>query len=164
MFSGIKKIGCWFNSPYLGGAERSFVHQLSRLQTETKTELTAFIPEMGTNNTSLLNELDERSIEHHLVSYSNTLFSFSRSSQSSFIKLLLLPFAILKTMKNAKEAMNGQFDAHWVNGNKIGFVLFLLCKIMRFKGTLIWHLRDYPTDKKPYDLIWKLLSRDHCFK
>jgi glycosyltransferase involved in cell wall biosynthesis len=157
------KIGCWFNSPYLGGAERSFVHQINYLSKAANIKLTSFVPVLGTDSRDLMKEIESHSLVLKKIEYPKGLFSISRTKKIGFSSFLKLPYYFLKTLGIAKTVDMKSYDCHWSNGNKIGLVLFFLCIILRYKGTMIWHLRDYPAENGFFRFIWSLLARKYSF-
>lgn len=166
-----ERVYCFFNGPYLGGAERSFVLQASRLKEEKPdNEFQFFIPYFGDLEEAdqlkkylVINGFRENTIRYYL--YSPTLYKLSRSSSWQVIPWFFkVIFGLLVTMANLSRLNFDKPDVWWVGGNKVGFVVYLLGIVSSFKGRFLWHFRDYPYDKGFYKIIWKLYRLPHRFQ
>jgi len=164
-----KRILLLFNTPSLGGGERSFVAQMESLKAlDPLLEFIACIPTIAGNE-------DHNRLQEYLFKrlgtipvlsfpYPRHLYSLSRSGQHAGLKLLFLLFDVPKTIFNTLPALfkirPGEFDVVWANGNKIGFIFFIFLFLTGFKHKFIWHFRDYPETSGRFSLIWKLFKRD----
>jgi glycosyltransferase involved in cell wall biosynthesis len=146
------------NSPYLGGAERSIIHQVKNYfgendkvlvptltKSEDTQELISFICET-------LNCSKER-IE--VFDFPTALFSVSRSAGvlKSLWGLFYLPFFVQKLTKYTKQA-----DLIWCNGNKVGLPFYLAAKKSGYIKKFIWHFRDYPSRGRLFQKIWDMFG------
>jgi glycosyltransferase involved in cell wall biosynthesis len=162
----MKKIFCFLNGPYLGGAERSFILQAADVRERLGHDVRFFVPflEKPGEEQKLISFLRENNfgvMKVHHFQYDKSLFGLSRNNPFSF--LLLFPLAIIGLVKTAKNIhrINGdaeEGDVWWTGGNKIGFILFVLGVVTSFKGQFFWHFRDYPFLGGPYRFVWKLLE------
>lgn len=166
-----ERIYCFFNGPYLGGAERSFVLQAANLkELRPDNEFQFFIPYFGDlketekiKNFLIINGFRENTIRYYL--YSPTLYKLSRSSSWQIIPWFFkVIFGLFVTISNLSRLKFDAPDIWWVGGNKVGFVVYLLGIISSFKGRFLWHFRDYPYDKGFYKIVWKLYRLPHQFK
>ena len=143
----MKKIAVFMNSPYLGGAERSIVHQVKIIG--DKAESIFFIPTISRIDQHS-RDLDSFILEHTGFSakhfrYPYALFAPSRtSSVLTYIRAL---FALPILFRTLRQCRFKDYDAIWANGNKIAIPLLLFLVFSRFKGHFIWHFRDYPHSK-----------------
>ncbi|HAZ14979.1 MAG: hypothetical protein A2X86_17780 [Bdellovibrionales bacterium GWA2_49_15] len=156
------KLAIYFNSPALGGAERSMVHQLALLPTEWK--ISVFIPYIKS-----IHEIEI--LQSYLKSVLKPKFQFFEIipllypaelyAQSRFGQTFAAPETILQLLEFQVHLRNFElhrYDLHWCNGNKIGLPLFLFLEKESARVPLIWHFRDYPESRLPYGFIWKLFS------
>lgn len=154
----MKKVAFILNSPQLGGAERSLIHQAQLITSQENTYF--FIPSINKKDNSLELFLRENNYKNVIsFNFPKTLYHFSRSGILSFISLVKLPFSLLRGLISLRSQNFYQYDILWCNGNKVGLFFFLWAIIFRFQGQLIWHFRDYPHSGFPYGLIWKLLGK-----
>lgn len=144
------------NSPYLGGAERSIIHQVSLIQGKDVKVLIPHLPNV--DNSPLKELINEQlpNVEIVEIEYPQALFNASRSSSlfTNLLALFYLPFFALKCRRFLKE------DIIWCNGNKIALPLYLAAKYFNFKGKFIWHFRDYPSLNRIYRRIWKMFGSE----
>lgn len=140
----MKKIAIFMNSPYLGGAERSMVHQVKIMR--DRAESVFFVPTISKTG-PLSQDLDAFIFEHTGLQskhfhYPRALFAPSRSSGPlTYIRATLALPSLLRTIKKCRA---GDYDVIWANGNKVAIPLLLFLSFSGFKGRLIWHFRDYP--------------------
>ena len=149
------RLALMFNSPYLGGAERSFIYQSQFLSKDSKVDF--YIPSLDKKSEEihcLLNESGWSDKRINYFKYPKSLFSVSRSG-SRMMNLLKFMGGILKALKSLSRLNLDEYDIIWCNGNKVGLVCYLYCYLVGFKGKLIWHFRDYPVEDQPFSLIWK---------
>ena len=159
-------VACFFNSPYLGGAERSLANQVKDLKlSNPRVEFLFYLPffekasDCG-NIEMLLRENGFDSSQVRYFKYSQSLYQVSRDSRLKFFKSLVGFYTTLKSLSKFN------FDKHnvfWLGGNKVGVVVLLLAFIFRFKGRLIWHFRDYPISKGIFSIIWKMTKLPSSF-
>ncbi len=162
---------CFFNSPSLGGAERSFSLQIRDLKRSAPHwEFRVYLPYI-----SKLEETDElknfligqgmRNTEIFYYRYHPYLFELGRTSRwSLFPYLYKLLIGLSLTMRNLSHLKLKNPDVWWVGGNKVGFVVFLLGILSGFQGRMLWHFRDYPYSKGFYRLFAFLFKIPHSFK
>jgi glycosyltransferase involved in cell wall biosynthesis len=169
--SNNSNVYCFLNSPYLGGAERSFVLQASDLKKMKPNYVVHFyLPyfQKIEETSQLANFIVENGFRNNQISYylySPILYNLSRSHGLGV--LLWLPqvlFGLLVTVKNLSRLNLSNPRVWWVGGNKVGFVVYLLGIVSGFKGRLLWHFRDYPYALGFYKLIWYLFRLPHQFK
>ncbi len=158
----MKKIALLFNSPYLGGAERSIVHQSSLIQ-ESRS-FTFFIPQLEGHSSLLLEELIFQNFTEPQiirVPYPLDLFAISRTGGSfNFFNTVNSMLNILLTLRSYNLK---QYSHLWCNGNKIAAVIFLWATLFRYTGTLLWHFRDYPTVDSKFAWIWSFFKIKQSF-
>ncbi|MGB0453972.1 MAG: glycosyltransferase family 4 protein [Bacteriovoracaceae bacterium] len=146
------------NSPYLGGAERSFIHQIKLGLKGTSEEIKFLIPSLDKGDTDKIENFIKLNIPHAKIltlSYPKSLFQISRSIKNplSLFVLMQLGLLIFKLRRIIKDQ-----DLLWCNGNKIAFPFYLCARFFSFKGHFVWHFRDYPIDTGIFKIIWKLIS------
>jgi glycosyltransferase involved in cell wall biosynthesis len=156
----MSKIACFFNGPYLGGAERSFILQAARLKKLGSFKFDFVIPYL--NDRMDVKPLTQELIRYHfkrddmtLFPYDKKLFSFSR--QHKFVRLFGVIFGLMKTVRTLTSYELRYHSHWWVNGNKIGFICFLYAFLFRYKGQFLWHFRDYPATHGFWRYVWLLL-------
>jgi glycosyltransferase involved in cell wall biosynthesis len=166
MFKKTKKeMAIFFNSPYLGGAERSLIYQCETLS--KNFELTFFIPYLiKAEETQQIQELlQESGFDREnfvFLSYPQSLFSVSRSGR--FRNLFVLIFSFLSLFNNFSLYALNRYDYWWANGNKIGLALYLWALLGRFKNKFVWHFRDYPATTGVFSNIWHIYKLPKPFK
>lgn len=158
--------GVFLNSSSLGGAERSMILQCKNL---SEHNVIFYIP--YTENDSQTHKLIEyikATINKPNVityNYSASLYSLSRGSSQSLISSALKAFfGILKLMVVFKKLNVIENEVIWINGNKVGLVLLIFLKVVNFNKKVVYHLRDYPTTKFPFSILWKILKIKSKFK
>ena len=158
----MSKIACFFNGPYLGGAERSFALQIKILkELDPNLSIDVVIPYLEHKDEAqdILSFLKENNFSQDNCSYfpyDKSLFGVSRTH--GVFKILLALMGLLKTIKSLYRYQLGFHSKWWVNGNKIGFVCFFYALLTFFKGGFLWHFRDYPATSKKWRLVWFLLN------
>ncbi|GEM_PF-562163 len=147
----MKSYSCFFNGPYLGGAERSFALQCRDLASlNPDLSIRFYIPYLHSIDETLalknfILECGFRSTDIFYYHYSPTLYGASRSSGiRNFFALIQMIFGLLFTVKQLSVLKIQDSQCWWVGGNKVGFVLFLYGILNSFKGRFLWHFRDYP--------------------
>lgn len=156
----MKKIGVFFNSPYLGGAERSMIYQLSFIckdrsvdvwlpyinQKDEAREIVRLLNENGINNNSIF-----------YIQYPEKLFSVSR--QHIFINLFSLLISIFVFISRLKVIPFNSYDVIWCNGNKISFPICLMnvLRLKRFK--IVWHFRDFPPENGIFKIVINIFGK-----
>ncbi len=153
----MNKVACLLNSPELGGAERSFITQLSLLEDSSRLEL--FYPMVGSIKAS--EQLEEfvkskSNLELKGFQYQESLYRKSRSSKTD---LILSLFFLLYQAFLFKIDGFFNFKTIWCNGNKVFYPIVIGALLFRYKGTLLWHLRDYPAEGKVNNLIAWLIDK-----
>ncbi len=156
------KLAIYFNSPSLGGAERSMVHQIALMPKNWK--ISVFVPYLEV--VSEITELDAflrktlfatfPFIEIIPLQYPAALYSQSRFGSQA--KLFEVGLDLLHFQLHLRHFNLQQYDAHWCNGNKIGLPLFLFLEKEKCRRPFVWHFRDYPESRFPYSAIWKLFA------
>lgn len=157
----MNKVACLLNSPELGGAERSFITQLSLLSKETEFEL--YYPRIeGLKASAQLREFTESKLNKDLKSfvYNKTLYRSSRSSKSD---AFLGAFSMLLQVFLLKVEGIFKFRTIWSNGNKVFYPVILGALLFRYKGTILWHLRDYPVNGRLNKIIRILVENFASF-
>lgn len=164
----MKSLAIFFNSPYLGGAERSMIAQSEQILEESVgIKLTFFVP--------CVEDVECREVEELLRSkfprsqvlgfeYPRSLYETSRSGKNALINYLILFYGLTYLMLGLRSLGLGQYGGIWANGNKIAFPLFLFLKVFGFRGTFVWHFRDYPEDRGIFKLVWKALRQRTSFR
>lgn len=158
----MNKIACLLNSPELGGAERSFVTQISLLQDGPQFDL--YYPEIGSLQASKeLEDFVKRKTNLKLLSF-DYLEGLYRKSRSNKADLILSFFTLIYQAFLFK--IEGFFDYKtiWCNGNKVFYPMAIGALIFRYKGVLLWHLRDYPAQGKINGIISKLVAKFGSFE
>ena len=170
--SSVKKmhIDCFFNAPYLGGAERSFINQAQDLalmlkEGERDYDFRFIIPYLDRPGedkklTDLIISKGFRSQQIVYFKYHKGLFRISRSSRLlKWLTFLLLPYyayCFLITLQNLNQLQYSEKAIWWVGGNKIGPVAFALSFLRGQSGRLLWHFRDYLSYGKAFSYFWQL--------
>lgn len=146
-----------FNTPSLGGAERSMVHQA--LLMKDRYRLKFLIPVLGKRESTLFSYLKKYVNEEDILlfNYPRSIYEISRKRIVS-LNLVILPFAFIKLFINFFNLNFKQFDVVWLNGNKIALPFLVLARILKFRGKVVWHHRDY-LSQKLYTIASFFLSR-----
>ena len=159
----MKRIGIFFNSPYLGGAERSIIHQSKIISDQY--HFVFFIPELAGQDSNNIEKLISKNFpnpEILKVPYPSALFAVSRfGGRLNFIHLIISLFQILQALNRLNLH---SFDKLWCNGNKIATVVGVWATLSKFQGEFIWHFRDYPSLSKKFKFIWKFFTKRRSFK
>jgi glycosyltransferase involved in cell wall biosynthesis len=165
-----KKIFCFLNAPYLGGAERSFILQARDLNLFSQERGSSYdfrfvIPYLKQpgEDSSVTNLILESGFSRQQIlyyRYSPHLYSIGRG-QSHYLKLLYLPWLLwcfLATASHINRLPIGAGDIWWLGGNKVGPLAFVLALVKGFRGRIIWHFRDYLAYTNLFKVFWKLIS------
>ena len=160
------KVACFLNSPYLGGAERSFVHQVKKLVDSKNCDIDFVVPYLKHTNESkdLMSYIKENHFSLDSINtfqFDHRLYSVSRSWP--LFKIVSVAIGFLSTLLSLNKYSYRRHKVWWVNGNKIGFVCFILAYLTGFKGRFIWHFRDYPALSSRWSLIWPILKLPKLF-
>jgi glycosyltransferase involved in cell wall biosynthesis len=164
----MSKIACFFNGPYLGGAERSFALQIKILKDlDPNTSIDVVIPYLDNKDEahSILTFLKENNFSKDNCSYfpyDKSLFGVSRSH--GLLRIFMAVLGLIRTIKSLYRYQLNFHSKWWVNGNKIGFVCFFFAIFTFYKGEFLWHFRDYPATTKKWRLVWFLLNIPRPFK
>lgn len=148
----MKKASIIFNSPYLGGAERSIIIQTSKLSCNY------FIPYFKNENECeniVLNIKEYSNSDIYYFKYPEYLFSISRTSFFFNPVLILRDLFVLK--KSVVEIIK-QTDLIWCNGNKVALIFLIFNKLFFYNKKIIWHFRDYPSSNILYRFIWSFIA------
>lgn len=156
-----------FNSPYLGGAERSAVEQaFMGLDCE---QLVFHIPVFKRINNDcpitkfILSRNDKAKISY--FPFQTQLFQVSRSNYlSQIIGLFFVPIAIFKVFLYRKKMKLSKSDILWLNGNKAAVLFILSLLFYSSSAKWIWHWRDYPSQSGILSLIKTFLGHLKPFK
>lgn len=156
----MKKIACFFNGPYLGGAERSFILQVGLLSQRSKAEFDFIVPYLNDKAEcqGIVQNLTEHGFQRDKIAFfpfDPKLFSVSRGQR--LWRLLSTVLGLLTTVWGLKRYRLKEHSHWWVNGNKIGFIVFLYGFFFRYPGQLLWHFRDYPAKQGLWKYVWKIL-------
>ncbi len=172
----MNKVNCFFNAPYLGGAERSFIHQARDLRISKESEglacefrfIIPYLSHPGEDRklTELLIENGFRSQQIVYFKYHKSLYALSRAHFSKlgplkWLSLLLFPYYLwtfLSSVQNLGRISLLESDLWWIGGNKIGPIAFVLSFFQGYKGVMLWHFRDYPSFGKVFNLFWRVIK------
>lgn len=173
----MNRVNCFFNAPYLGGAERSFVHQardlrLLREKSSLSAEFLFIIPYLeypGEDRklSDLLIQNGFRSQQIVYFKYHRVLYSLGRAQIDRlgifkwiffFIALPYYLWSFITTLQDLKCLQLSKSDIWWIGGNKIGPLAFTLSFLQGFKGRLLWHFRDYPSFGKLFHFFWSIIK------
>lgn len=161
---------CFFNSPSLGGAERSFALQLGDLKrVRSQWGFRVYLPyleelEECTELKNFLHSQNIRNTEIFYYRYHPALFRLGRTGRFGVLsQLFQLTIGLSLTIRNLSHLQLKNPDIWWVGGNKVGFVVFLLGILSGFKGKFLWHFRDYPYAKGIYRLLPFVFKLPHSF-
>lgn len=159
----MRKVALFLNSPYLGGAERSILSQISSLR---ESRIDFYIPNIeGVDSNEVyyevLKKFPNSKIEKY--DYPRSLYKTSRSSLGK-ADLLLKVWGVIESFLHLRGLNLGKYDIIWTNGNKAAFPVYLYLLLYGFRNHFVWHFRDYPHNKGIFKIIWKLLGRPTVFK
>lgn len=173
----MSRTNCFFNAPYLGGAERSFIHQARdlRLLREKKSLSSEFLfiipyldrPGEDKKLSELLIQNGFRSQQIIYFKYHRALYSLGRAQIDRlgifkwiffFITLPYYLWSFITTLQDLKRLQLSKSDIWWIGGNKIGPLAFTLSFLQGFKGRLLWHFRDYPSFGKLFHFFWSIIK------
>jgi len=157
------KVSIFFNTPRLGGAERSMGHQISLMP--EFFEVTIFVPffESEQEATTLKIFLQNcskhfsKKVLIHFFPYPDALYHVSRFGDLRKISEVLIGFQELQ-LELGKLNLE-QYDILWCNGNKIAFPVLHFLDRRKWKKKFVWHFRDYPEQSGLFKLIWKVFKR-----
>ncbi len=164
----MNSIALFLNSGELGGAERSAILQ-SKLLCRSDS-LYLFIPVSSSEQCSLsmLDFLKSQGI-HKIVFWDSpdVLFRVSRDKVLKSFLRIVNPFHLFDIIVSLSKLRTKIDEVSprilWANGNKVGFILSMLLYIFKIESlkngpNLVWHFRDYPSRKKPFNFFWKFLN------
>lgn len=140
----MNKTACILNSTELGGAERSFITQLS-LSNEGD-DYVIFYPSVEGRSLSLESKtfLEQKGLMPGTsFPFHSELYSTSRSSR--FENVIEIIIGMLEQILLFKTSNLLSYKNIWCNGTKVFFPIFFSSIIFGYRGTLVWHLRDYPS-------------------
>jgi len=147
------------NSPTLGGAERSMIHQATMLPNNMSIE---FLLPTISGSCARDREKLVQYIKHLHPNTSVSFFRFPKRlySVSRFAPTHALPLLLSLIFFVVRICFIRIWNANtiWCNGNKVAFPFFLAAMLRRHRGKFVWHFRDYPETSGPYKSIWKTLS------
>ena len=161
----MKSVALLYNSPVLGGAERSITSQILNLN---ECKITYVIPIV--DGVDQAQDLKDHILESSpnakitYLQYPRGLYSASRSGGVGVISLFKMLIGMIQILMNLKRLDLGAMDVLWTNGNKIGLPVLLFSKIISYEGIFIWHFRDYPFNGGIYRHIWKQLKKSSSLK
>ncbi len=145
----------FFNTPYLGGAERSMLYQAKNLAGQMRFVIPVID---GVVTKELEAEIKNMYPSSEIISldFPIALYEVSRQNTKKSILILIIAFLeIFISLRKIKFLANQKI---WINGNKIGFPILLYLIVCNFKGDLVWHFRDYIFNSGVFRVIWKLLG------
>lgn len=151
------KVALLFNTNALGGAERSIIEQFGLVQ--EKISLSIFIPRLSKNNDNVLN-LAGKILKTKASYYRMPKAFYSVSQQGKFFSMIMGVLSLLsaplyfKDMKLLKDS-----DVLYCNGNKIAIWTLLWAFMSGYKGKIIWHFRDYPSQKTAFKDFMNFMSK-----
>ncbi len=172
----MSKINCFFNAPYLGGAERSFVHQARDLRLTKEAQglscefrfIVPYLDHPGEDRklADLLIQSGFRSQQIIYFKYHKGLYGLSRDQAANlgplkwlfFLSLPYYAWAFFSTLQNLNRIQVGEANLWWIGGNKIGPLAFVLSFFLGFKGRMLWHFRDYPSFGRLFNLFWRVIK------
>ncbi len=141
------------NTNELGGAERSLVFQLTN---KPDSDFTFYIPKISKGNAleTFLHESGFKKVIYY--SYPESIYRVSRSQLRFSLSLLKGAADILAFRKHFPKLAG--FDVVYLNGNKAALLFFMYNHFTKFKGTVVWHLRDYYHASAITNFLWKLID------
>lgn len=150
----MKKVAVIMNANAIGGAERSLIFQL---MSQRENEFKFFIPKITDKKDlqGFLNQSGFFNIEY--FNYPLSVYSLSRENLTLNFKVLLEIFNFIRTFKRTIN-LDG-FDTVYLNGNKAAFLFLLQNRFKKFRGSIIWHLRDYYHKSIGTNLVWLFLKK-----
>ena len=172
-----KKINCFFNAPYLGGAERSFIHQCKDLrelliEQGENPEFKFIIPFLNHagEDKKLSDLIVEKGFSRQQIVYFNyhrRLFGLGRAQMNGlglfkWLYIVLIPYycwTFIATLQNLNRIRLNHADIWWVGGNKIGPIAFVLAFFQGHRGRLLWHFRDYLSFNKIFFSFWQIIQK-----
>ncbi len=154
------KIALFYNSPTLGGAERSVTYQAQQfLATHPTTSITCYLPLVKDNNhqelKTFINQIIPQANITYLL-YPYELFSVSRSAKIHGPLAIII--GLIELLLLFRKEQLSRYTIWWCNGNKIATVLYFWAFLTHYSGKFIWHFRDYPSKQFPFHIIWKLIN------
>lgn len=149
----MKNIAVIMNTDEVGGAERSLVFQLKN---HSESFFTFFLPKLSSN--SNLEVFLKASGFSNIKYYSYPLSLYSLSRNNLRISLSMLKDLFNLFLKTDELLELRKFDMVYLNGNKAALLFFAKNRILRFKGKIVWHLRDYYHASKITNLVWNVLN------
>jgi glycosyltransferase involved in cell wall biosynthesis len=135
----MNKIAIFFNTDEIGGAERSLIRQIELAGRNSVCDF--YVPRISEKK--LYDFLQSKNLVTHLFDFPDILYKISRSSSILTWPMAILSLILPSQIHNHNCALLKKYDIIYLNGNKVGLYLSLLCLFSNHKGRIIWHYRDY---------------------
>lgn len=154
-------IGIFLNTSFIGGAERSIIHQAKIIGQKYNVTFTVYIPKINNSDSSKLQSFIRDNLQKSEISFINfpsMLYKVSRSNSNLINKLSAL-LSLIFTVLTIKKIKILPHNIYWCNGNKISFLIFIKALFQRFDGTYLWHFRDYLHNVGVYRYLWLFVKK-----
>lgn len=151
----MKKIALFLNHYRFGGAEKSGLEQSQLLES---SEVDIYLPNSSKENTQNdYHQLINFKFSKQFLFYFPKVFSeISKSRNASILRPAL---SLLKGIKNNLHFNFNGYDILWFNGLKV-FILFIpILVLKKYKGTVLFHLRDYLVKRNTITLGFYILKK-----
>jgi glycosyltransferase involved in cell wall biosynthesis len=144
----MNSIAVFFNTDEVGGAERSLIKQFELAQKVSECDF--YVPKINENK---LNDfLLSKKFSTTLFDFPKILYKISRSSGLITWPMSVLSFFLPSAVHERNCNILKKYNIIYLNGNKVGLYLSILCYFSNNKARIIWHFRDY----SPKSIIWRI--------
>ncbi|MBC7430403.1 MAG: glycosyltransferase family 4 protein [Bacteriovorax sp.] len=151
------KVALLLNTNALGGAERSIIEQLGLVQ--EKISLSIFIPKLSKSSDKVL-ALVGKKLNTSASYYRMPKAFYSLSQQGKFLRIAVAAVSLLSAPLYFKDmAPLKDSEVLYCNGNKIAIWTLIWAFMAGYKGKIIWHFRDYPSQKMAFKDFMNFMSK-----
>lgn len=156
----VKRLALFFNTQNLGGAERSMILQSKKL---SRFSIDVFIPliekKSQTNPIEACFKKEGINANFIYYHYPKGLYQFSRTNRFIvYFSFLAVLFHLTYLIINFFRLGVKKYDCLWINGNKVGLPILLFSIFFKYKNTIVYHFRDYPSASGLFKVLWYFLD------
>ncbi|MCP4912840.1 MAG: glycosyltransferase family 4 protein [Oligoflexia bacterium] len=159
----MRELAIFMNTPKVGGAERSMVHQAKLLNKENPNlKIKFYIPfiEHKREANDFFKFLATQGFEKDCVTlfqFHSGLYGVSRSGK--FFNLINILIGLFYSLYSIRRLKLSDDILLWGNGNKISVLLSLYILFHSQDLRLIWHWRDYPPRNGIFHYLIRFLNQ-----
>ena len=151
------KVALLLNTNALGGAERSVIEQLGLVR--DKLSLNIYIPKLSKSSDTIVNFIGSKLNSNvHFYRMPKAFYNVGQHGKwlsllRGAFSLLLAPFYFVDLVKLKEK------DVLYCNGNKIAIWTLFWATLANYKGKIIWHFRDYPSQNFAFCAFLKYMNK-----